>query len=117
MGFIHSMNVCQKEVDYLQQTLGRVHTRRISTHNKRREDGRNSSSSSHDSKKIPQVMRNMKDSTYEEPLIHLSIWIKNDAVVNEEDDEEEGSRRSLPTKRIKEVFNLTSQQSLISRRN
>ena len=44
----------------------------------------------------------MKDSTLEEPLIHLSIWIRNDAVVNEEDDEaDEGSRRSLPTKQIK----------------
>ena len=45
-------------------------------------------------------MRNMKDSTHEEPLIHLNIWIRNDAVVNEEDDEAEGSR-SLPTKQIK----------------
>ena len=46
--------------------------------------------SSHDSKKIPQAMRNMKDSTLEEPLIHLSIWIRDDAVVNEEDDEAKG---------------------------
>ena len=45
-------------------------------------------------------MRNMKDSTHEEPLIHLSIWIRNDAVVNERDDEAEGSR-SLPTKQIR----------------
>ena len=44
-------------------------------------------------------MRNMKDSTLEEPLIHLSIWIRNDVVVNEDDDEAEGSR-SLPTKQI-----------------
>ena len=29
----------------------------------------------------------------------LSIWIRNDAVMNEEDDEAE--RRSLPTKQIK----------------
>ena len=43
----------------------------------------------------------MKDSTHEKPLIHPSIWIKNDAVVNEEDHEAEGSRRSLPTKQIK----------------
>ena len=28
--------------------------------------------------KIPQVMRNMKDSIIEDPLIHLSIWIRND---------------------------------------
>ena len=46
-------------------------------------------------------MRKMKDSTLEEPLIHLSIWIRNDVVMNEEDDEDEGSRRSLPTKKIK----------------
>ena len=36
--------------------------------------------------KIPQAMRNMKDSI----LIHLSIWIRNDDVMNEEDDEAEG---------------------------
>ena len=41
----------------------------------------------------------MKNSTLEEPLIHLSIWIRNDDVMNEEDDEVE--RRSLPTKQIK----------------
>ena len=46
-------------------------------------------------------MRNMKKSTLEEPLIHLSIYIRNDAIMNEEDDEAEGSRRSLPTKQIK----------------
>ena len=50
---------------------------------------------------IPQTMRNMKDSILEKPLIHLSIWIKNEDVMNEEDDEVEGSRRSLPTKQIK----------------
>ena len=45
-------------------------------------------------------MRNTEDSTIEEPLIHISIWIRNDVVMNEEDDEAEGSR-SLPTKQIK----------------
>ena len=48
--------------------------------------------------KIRQVMRNMKDSIIEEPLIHLSVWIRNDDVMNEEDDEREGLRRSLPMK-------------------
>ena len=43
-------------------------------------------------------MRNMKDSILEEPLIHIRIWIRNDDVMNEEDDEPEGSRKSLPTK-------------------
>ena len=45
-------------------------------------------------------MRNMKDSILEEPLIHIRIWIRNDVVMNEEDDESEGSRRSLRTKKI-----------------
>ena len=45
-------------------------------------------------------MRNMKNSILEEPLIHISIWIRNDDVMNKEDDEVEGSRRSLPTKQI-----------------
>ena len=54
-----------------------AHKKRISTHNKKREDGRNWRSSSHDPKKIPQVMRNMKNSILEEPIIHLSIWIRN----------------------------------------
>ena len=43
----------------------------------------------------------MKDSNIEEPLIHLRIWIRNDAIINEEDDKAEGSRRSLPMKQIK----------------
>ena len=49
-------------------------------------------------------MRNMKDSIIKEPLIHLSI--RNDDFMNEEDDEAEGSRRSLPTKRIKDKYSL-----------
>ena len=52
-------------------------------------------------------MRNMKDSILEEPLIHLSIWIRNDDVINEEDDEAEGSRRSLPMKQIKISIQLS----------
>ena len=48
-------------------------------------------------------MRNMKNST----LIHLSFWIRNDAIMNEEDDEAEGSRRSLPTKQIKISIQLS----------
>ena len=57
-------------------------------------------SSSYHPKKIPQEMRNMKNSTLEELLILLIIWIRNDAIMNEEDDEAEGSR-SLPTKQMK----------------
>ena len=52
-------------------------------------------------------MRNMKNSTLEEPLIHLIIWIRNDSIMNEEDDEDEGSRRSLPMKQIKISIQLS----------
>ena len=49
----------------------------------------------------------MKDSILEEPLIHLIIWIRNDVVMNEEDDEAEGSKRSLPMKQIKLSIKLS----------
>ena len=52
-------------------------------------------------------MRNMKDTILEEPIIHLNIWIRNDVVMNEEDDEAEGLRRSLPTKQIKISIQLS----------
>ena len=52
-------------------------------------------------------MRNMKKSTLEEPFIHLSIWIRNDAIMNEEDDEAEGSRTNLPSKQIKISIQLS----------
>ena len=48
----------------------------------------------------------MKNSIIDEPLIHLSIWIRNDDVVNEEDDEVEGTRRSLPMNQIKITIQL-----------
>ena len=51
-------------------------------------------------------MRNMKNSILKEPLIHLGIWMRNDDVMNEEDDEAEGSRRSLPMKRIKDKYSI-----------
>ena len=48
----------------------------------------------------------MKISTLEELLIHPRIWIRNDAIMNEEDDEAEGSR-SIPTKQIKISIQLS----------
>ena len=51
-------------------------------------------------------MSNMKNSILEEPIIHLSIWMRNDDVMNEEDDEVEGLRRILPTKRIKDKYSI-----------
>ena len=58
--------------DYFQQNLGRAHTSRSSIHNKRNEDGSNWISIFHDSKKIPQEMRNMKNSVLQESLIHIN---------------------------------------------
>ena len=75
---IHSFEECVPEgSDYFQQTLGR---RISSTHNKRREDGSNWRSSSHNQKKIPQAMRNMKDLILKKPLIRpesldKKLWI------------------------------------------
>ena len=52
-------------------------------------------------------MRNTKNSTLEQPLIHPNTWIRNDVVINEEDDEAGGSRRSLTMKQI----NISNQLS------
>ena len=49
----------------------------------------------------------MKKSNLEEPLIQLIIWIRNNAIMNEEDDEAEGLRRSLPSKQIKISIQLS----------
>ena len=49
----------------------------------------------------------MQNSILEEPLMHFIIWIRNDDVMNEEDDEVEGSRMSLPTKQIKINISLS----------
>ena len=49
----------------------------------------------------------MKNSTLEELLILLIIGIRNDATMNEEVDEAEDSRRSLPMKQIKISIQLS----------
>ena len=101
---INSFKECVPEgSDYLQQTLGR---RRSLTNKKRREDGSNWKTSSRHRKKIPQAMRNMKDSILEEPLIHVESLDKKWCYY-EEDNEVEGSRRSLPTKQIKISIQLS----------
>ena len=41
------------------------------------------------------------NSILEEPLIHLGIWIRNNAVMNEENDKVKGTRRSLTMNQIK----------------
>ena len=50
-------------------------------------------------------MRNTKDSTLEEPIIYICIWIINDVVMNGDDDE--AKRRRLPTKQIKTSIQLS----------
>ena len=52
-------------------------------------------------------MRNMNISILEELLIHPRIWIRNDAIMNEEDDEAEDSRRNIPMKQIKISIQLS----------
>ena len=42
----------------------------------------------------------------QEPLIHIIIWIRNDDFMNEEYDEGEWSRRSLPTKQTKDKYSI-----------
>ena len=48
----------------------------------------------------------MKDSSLEEPPIHLSIWIRNDDVMNEGDDKYEGSTRILSTEKINDKYSI-----------
>ena len=59
------------------------------------------------SKEDPSSDEEYENSTLKEPLIHLSIWIRNDSIMNEEDDEDEGSRRSLPRKQMKISIQLS----------
>ena len=58
-------------------------------------------------KEDPSSDEEYEELNFEEPLIHLIIWIRNDDVMNEySDDEVEGSIRSLPTKRIKDMYSI-----------
>ena len=103
MGLIHSRNVCQKEVitfSRIWEDFTQEEDRLIIREEKM------GATEYQALTKIPQSMRNMRDSILEEPLIHLSIWIRNDDVMNEED-EVEGLRRSLPTKQIKMSIQLS----------
>ena len=49
----------------------------------------------------------MKNSTLKEIIIHSSIWMTHNAIMNEEDDEAKCSRRSLPMKQIKISIQLS----------
>ena len=57
-------------------------------------------------KEDPSSDEEYENSILEEPIIHLIIWIRNNDVINEEDDEVEGSRRSLPKKQIKDKYSI-----------
>ena len=94
---IHSCKECVPEgSNYFQQTLGRRRSSLEAIEDQALTIQRT----------FPQAMRNMKNSILKEPLIHLIIWIRNDDVINEEDDKVEGSRRSLPMKRIKDKYSI-----------
>ena len=115
---IHSCEECVLEgSDYFQQTLGNEDQALTLHSKKRREDGSNWRSRSRHPKKIPQAMRNMKNSTLEELLILLIIGIRNNATMNEEDDEAEDSRRSLPTQKIKISIQLSFHDIILFRFN
>ena len=75
-----------------------------STHNKRKEDGSNWRSSFHHLNKIPQAMRIWRTQHLKNLLSILAFGYE---MMNEEDDEAEGSRRSLPTKQIKISIQLS----------
>ena len=65
--FIQRMSTRRKLI------LSREHTRRISIREKKM--GATEDQALTIQRRSPQAMRNMKNSTLEEPLIHLSIWI------------------------------------------
>ena len=97
---IYSFEECVPEgSDYLQQTLERAHTRQSLTHNKRKEDGSNWRSRFH--RRYLKRRGIWRTQFLKNLLSILIIWIRNDVVMNDEDDEAEGSIRSLPTKLIK----------------
>ena len=78
MGFIQSRNVCQEEVI----TFSRIweeHTQEEARLIIREEK----MGATEDQALTIQAMRNMKDSTLEEPIIHVSSWIRNNFFMNE----------------------------------
>ena len=96
----HSFEECvPKGSDYFQQTLGRAHTRRCSTHSERWED-----------QDLTIQRRSLKRwGIWRTQLLKnlLSILAFGYEMINEEDDEVEGSRRNLPTKQIKISIHLS----------
>ena len=83
MRLIHARNVFQKEVITFSRLWEEEEARLI----REEKMGATEDQRSHHPKKIPQAMRNTKESTLKEPLIQLRIWIRNDVVMNKEVDE------------------------------
>ena len=106
MGFIHVSNVCHKEVITFSRLMEEEEARLIIREEKM---GATEDQTLTIQRRSLKAMRNMKDSTLEEPPIHIRIWIRN---VVMEDDEAEGSRRSLPMKQIKISIQLSFHDSV-----
>ena len=101
---IHSFDECVLEgSDYFQKNLGRAHTRWSSTHNKRRWEKLKIECSWF--KEDPSSVEKYEELNSWRPSYASYIWIRNDAIMNEEDDEAE--RRSLPMKQIKISIQLS----------
>ena len=79
MGFLHSRNVCQKEVITFSRLWEERTEEEVGLIIREEKMGATEDLAL----TIPQAMRNMKDSILKEPLIHLSMWIRNDVVTNE----------------------------------
>ena len=103
MEFIHSRNVCWKELITFNRLLEE------STQEEARLIIREKKMGATENQALTIQRRSLKrlGMWINQPLIHVSIWIRNYAITNEEDDEVEGSRRNLPTKQIKISIQLS----------
>ena len=107
MGFIHSRNVCQKEVI----TFNRLWEE--CTQEEARIVIREEKMGATEDQALTIQRRSLKrwgiwrTQFLKNLLSILSIWIRNDEFMNEEDDEVEGWRMSLPTKQIKISIQLS----------
>ena len=98
MGFIHARNVCQKEVITFSRLWEEEEARLIRREEKMEAIEDQALTIQRRSFNRWGIWRSQLLKNF---LIYLSIWIINDPIRNEEDDEAEDSRRSIPTKQIK----------------
>ena len=103
---IHSFEECVPEgSDYLQQNLGRLHTRRSSLIIREEKMGATKDQALSIQIRSLKRWEIWRTQFLKNLLSILRVWIRNDEVMNEEDDEDE--RRSLPTKQIKLSIQLS----------